>query len=640
MKEKRDIIRPVILKVGVALALSFAGFLYSRFKNKRPKLSQPPHSPFPSDQAGKALVEGRTPMEKTPPISRSGDSVSVDIHEDTFRPRVAINNITVVDSPNNRNNDDIDGYLLPELNDVVKEFGTSPTNASICLKKELETSMSDLETCQAFRSKEKEEYEQEIRHLKDIVGDLQEREKSLEFQLLEFYGLKEQETALLELHNRLELSNMEVKLLTLKMESLQAENHKLHEQVAGQEKLASELDTARAKIKLLRKMFRSEAEKNRQQILTLRDKVIRLQEQEASGVGSDMQQTLQEQEAAGVGSDMQQKLQKLKKLEAQVEDLSKTNLKLQHENSELVRKCESKQVLANSVLEDPETEALRKLTNQLREENEELEKKVDRLQADRCTDVEELVYLRWINACLRYELRNFKPGNGKTVAKDLSRSLSPESEAKAKQLILEYAYNEGTEEKGVNIMDFDSDRWSSSHHSYVVDSGDIEEPPKENNNSSKAKFFKKLRKLIRGKEAQFHHQNQGSSADRTPVTEDFDSWGVNSGISTATDAGKSLSPESYGVSFRRSADIPRLKIGRRYSDIGLIHDQKRAFSARMTSPFTSPENQVEQGWYAREKSELKKFAEVLKGSESKTSKSHRKSTSLGSLMGVKSSTSE
>ncbi|WCJ39681.1 actin binding protein family [Euphorbia peplus] len=620
MKEKRDIIRPVIIKVGVALALSFAGFLYSRFRNKRPKFRQLPNPrpQCPSGHAGKAVIEGRTAMDNTS-ISGSRDSVSVDIHEDTFRPRVAVDN-------------------------SISEFGTSPTNNTlISLKNQLETSRSDFETLQAFRSKEKEDYEQEIRHLRSVIENLQEREKSLEFQLLEFYGLKEQETALLELHNRLELSNMEVKLFTLKMESLQAENHRMQDQVADQEKMASELDAARAKIKLLRKMLRSESEQNRQQILTLRERVIRLQEQEASGIGSDMQLTLE----------------KLKNLEAQVDDLTKTNIKLQQENSELARKCESTQVLANSVLEDQETEALRKLTNRLREENEELEKKAEQLQADRCTDVEELVYLRWINACLRYELRNFKPGHGKTVAKDLSRSLSPDSEAKAKELILEYAYNEGTEEKGANIMDYDSDMWSSSRNSYVVDSGDIDEPAKDNN-SSKVKFFNKLRRLIRGKEAHFHHPNHGLSADRTPVTEDFDSWGISSGVSTATDAasetpfnkGKILSPDSCAVSFRRSMDTPRLKnpkmhemkdleIGRRYSDIGLLYDDhKRTFSARITGHFMSPESQVDHGFYESEKSELRKFAEVLKDSESTTRKSHRKSTSMGSVLGVRSSPSE
>ena len=41
MKEKSDI-KPLILKFGMALALSFAGFIYSRLRTRRIKPSLPP----------------------------------------------------------------------------------------------------------------------------------------------------------------------------------------------------------------------------------------------------------------------------------------------------------------------------------------------------------------------------------------------------------------------------------------------------------------------------------------------------------------------------------------------------------------------------------------------------------------------
>lgn len=40
-REKRDI-KPLLLKFGMALALSFAGFLYSRLRTRRIKPSPPP----------------------------------------------------------------------------------------------------------------------------------------------------------------------------------------------------------------------------------------------------------------------------------------------------------------------------------------------------------------------------------------------------------------------------------------------------------------------------------------------------------------------------------------------------------------------------------------------------------------------
>jgi len=78
----------------------------------------------------------------------------------------------------------------------------------------------------------------------------------------------------------------------------------------------------------------------------------------------------------------------------------------------------------------------------LRHVNEDLLKQVEGLQINRFSEVEELVYLRWVNACLRYELKNYQAPPGKLSSRDLNTSLSPKSLEKAKQLMLEYAGSE------------------------------------------------------------------------------------------------------------------------------------------------------------------------------------------------------
>ena len=84
----------------------------------------------------------------------------------------------------------------------------------------------------------------------------------------------------------------------------------------------------------------------------------------------------------------------------------------------------------------------REEVNNLRHTNDDLLKQVEGLQMNRFSEVEELVYLRWVNACLRYELRNYQTPGGKVTARDLSKSLSPRSQERAKQLMLEYAGSE------------------------------------------------------------------------------------------------------------------------------------------------------------------------------------------------------
>lgn len=243
-------------------------------------------------------------------------------------------------SPSCRSSADNDGFLLPEFNDIVKQLDFVAANAGISPKKDVETPSSNTETPKVFRSAEKDEYEEEIRHLRNMVRMLQERERNLEVQLLEYYGLKEQETAVMELQNRLKINNMEAKLFTLKIESLQAENQRLKARVADHVKVLSELEAARAKIRMLKKKLRFEAEQNREQILALQQRVAKLQDQEYKAAPND--------------SNTKLNMQRLKELEVEAEELRKSNMRLHIENSKLSRSLESTQILANSVLEDPE----------------------------------------------------------------------------------------------------------------------------------------------------------------------------------------------------------------------------------------------------------------------------------------------
>jgi hypothetical protein len=136
--------------------------------------------------------------------------------------------------------------------------------------------------------------------------------------------------------------------------------------------------------------------------------------------------------------------------------------------------------------------------DRLRQENEKLAKEAEQLQSDRFADVEELVYLKWINACLRHELRN-KDTPWKSVAQDLSKTLSPKSEQKAKQLIMEYA-NAGAEESYSGHIEFGSECSSSRVSSGDPDEISIDIPSMtKQKNPKKNKFFSKLQKLVLGK---------------------------------------------------------------------------------------------------------------------------------------------
>lgn len=597
-REKREI-KSLLVKFGAALAISLAGFLYSRFRNT-------PRSPG----RGKK-IESRGISQHVGDSHASSSLSTRTLEEEAYTEKTIIDESKPGLSPRSRYNGNEDGVLLPDFNDLVKEFDLVATSAGYSLKNAIEPPATDSSIPKALASNEKSDYEQEIRYLRNMVRILEERERYLEVRLVEYYGLKEQETAVIELQNRLKKNNMEAKLLTFKIESLQADNQKLEAELADQQKIVAELTAARSKVRLLKKKLRSEAQENKEQILSLQKRVARLHDQELMDAATD--------------EEVKKRFERLKDLEVEAEELRKSNMILQIENSELARRLESTQILATSILEDPEREVLREESNHLKDLNQELKKEIERLQADRCADAEELVYVRWINACLRYELRNYQPDSGKTVARDLSKTLSPKSEEKAKQLILEYAQTEGLDEKGLNLMNFDSDQWSSSQTSFT-DSGDLYESSVDNssatktnttnttNTSSRKKFLYKLRRLIQGKHK--HQHNQNSPAQKSGSSEDWDSPGcsLSTGVEAITELQTDTAAHQRQLTSRHSLDIQQLR-SLKFVDVGDVEPVRRNSDVgREGSNDLSAENQLEPDTDSAGKSDLIKFAEALKGS--------------------------
>ncbi|KAI7744067.1 hypothetical protein M8C21_006692 [Ambrosia artemisiifolia] len=271
----------------------------------------------------------------------------------------------------------------------------------------------------------------ELERLRNLVKELEEREVKLEGELLEYYGLKEQESDVVELQRQVKIKTVEIDMLNKTISSLQTERKKLQEEVLQAASYKKELDSARNKIKELQRQFQLEANQTKGQLLLLKQQVGILQTKEKDAVKKDL--------------DIDKKLKTLKELEVDVVELKRKNRELQHEKRELVIKLDAAEARIATLSSTTETEMVanvREEVNKLKHTNEDLLKQVEGLQMNRFSEVEELVYLRWVNACLRFELRNYETPAGKTSARDLNKNLSPRSQEKAKQLMLEYAGSE------------------------------------------------------------------------------------------------------------------------------------------------------------------------------------------------------
>ncbi|CAN4089045.1 unnamed protein product [Withania somnifera] len=603
VRDNRSIIRTVVLKTGVVLALSLGGIIYTIFRTNRIKSSKSNSSPLlqhtNDDHASHATLS---------PSSRKSVSTASEKHEDFHTSKHIIENSAGVPSNSGIFNRERDGLFMQEFNELVKELKLSTS------KRDTETVTQYEDSPREHRIVEKVNHEQEIKSLKNTVKALEERERTLEIQLLEYYGLKEQETAIMELQNQLKINNVEAKIFGLKIESLIADKMSLEAKVADYAKVVSELEAAKVKIKQLKKKVRSEADISKERILALQEKVMKLHDQEKKTVEAE--------------SDVQLKLRKLKDLENQADELNKSNQNLRKENADLARRLESVQIIASSVLENEETEALKAETLQLRKKNEDLEKDVERLQADCCKDAEELVYLRWINACLRHELRNYHPVAGKTIARDLSKTLSPKSEEKAKQLILEYANKEESpREKEINVSDLDSE-WSSSQTSFLTDSVEFDDTSTDNSSphksqtSRKKKVFSRILSLVRGKGRQL---SRSSSMEMVHTLDDnvsrhssyspkYSSSGLDSG-GNGLNIRSTMSSEDSSKLF---LDLHSVFQGTRRGKLG--ENNNYLMNSRQNRDDSPQENRSKA---EPEKTESVKYAQVLKASRSTTGSCRR-----------------
>lgn len=186
----------------------------------------------------------------------------------------------------------------------------------------------------AIESEEKVEMEKEIAYLRNLVEALKERERSLEMQMIEYYGLKEQLDSFRELENRLKVNAMESKLLNLKLESLRADNQKLQAQLSDYPRAVSELEAAREEIKRLKSKLKLDGELTKEKLAELHRRITDMVDRERMR-GED-------------GIEVEKKLKRLKELEDESAVLRDVNARLAEENLKFVQMLEAAKMAASS----------------------------------------------------------------------------------------------------------------------------------------------------------------------------------------------------------------------------------------------------------------------------------------------------
>lgn len=464
----------MIVRLGFLVAASIAAYTVRQINVKTPK---PPNSVAKASENGEA--SSGQPWEEENDEENYGLEKVVD-EEEEEKEEVKLISGLIYTAPSNAS--DIEDEMFPEFESLLSGEIDFPLPRD---KYEMETS-SKAERDRMFES-EMANNASELERLRWLVRELEEREVKLEGELLEYYGLKEQESNVVELQRQLKIKTVEIDMLKISINSLQAERKKLQEEVSQGASARKELEVARNKIKELQRQIQLEANQTKGQLLLLKQQVSGLQ--------------AKEEEAFRKDTDIEKKLKALKELEVEVMELKRKNKELQHEKRELVIKLDAAEARITSLSNMTENEMVanaREEVNNLRHTNEDLQKQVEGLQMNRFSEVEELVYLRWVNACLRYELRNYQTPQGKISARDLNKNLSPKSQEKAKQLMLEYAGSE----RGQGDTDLESNfSHPSSPGSEDFDNTSIDSSMSRYSSfSKKPSLMQKLRKWGRSKD--------------------------------------------------------------------------------------------------------------------------------------------
>lgn len=464
----------MIVRLGFLVAASIAAYTVKQINVKTSKL---PASVTKASENGEASPEQR--WEEENDEENYGIKMVVDEGEEE---KEEVKLISGVINPAPSNTSDIEDDILPEFESLLSGEIDFPLPGD---KYEM-ASDSKMQRDRTYES-EMANNASELERLRSLVRELEEREVKLEGELLEYYGLKEQESNIAELQRQLKIRTVEIDMLKITINSLQAERKKLKDEVLLGATARKDLEVARNKIKELQRQIQLEANQTKGQLLLLKQQVSGLQ--------------AKEEEAFRKDSDVEKKLKVLKELEVEVMELKRKNKELQHEKRELIIKldaAEARIAALSNMTENEMVAKAREEVSDLRHTNEDLLKQVEGLQMNRFSEVEELVYLRWVNACLRFELRNYQTPAGKISARDLSKSLSPRSQEKAKQLMVEYAGSE----RGQGDTDLESNfSHPSSPGSEDFDNTSIDSSiSRYSNLSKKPSLIQKLKKWGKSKD--------------------------------------------------------------------------------------------------------------------------------------------
>eukprot|EP00250_Pteridium_aquilinum_P014712 c22153_g2_i1 orf=63-3140(-) len=187
----------------------------------------------------------------------------------------------------------------------------------------------------------------------------------------------------------------ETKELCTRIMNLQCDIDEMLLELSKTSDLEEELATTKERIKMLQEEIKDDAGFTKAQLLLLKQQFGGLEEIKVASTRKEFE--------------YHKVLQISSAVEAEVAELKNGNRELLKHTQELSKKLQSvlKKAEKITLVTKDDVLASEAEVSKLRSTNMELQKTVESLQISRFNEVEEVVYLRWVNACLRHDLDTY-----------------------------------------------------------------------------------------------------------------------------------------------------------------------------------------------------------------------------------------
>ncbi|XP_044466162.1 protein CHUP1, chloroplastic-like isoform X2 [Mangifera indica] len=308
------------------------------------------------------------------------------------------------------------------------------------------------------KAEKEEEVERVIWKVKThiLMKELEKRKMVLERKSLELYGLKEQQAYIAQMQGQLEDKMTEINMLGGTANTLCSEIKNLREEMKQNILPKLQLEGDKKMVEDFEKKMNVNASQMKPQLVMLEEQVSEFQCNNGNHKNKDI---------------IAKKLKAAKRTKLEYVEMQRINKELELEKRELTIKLVGAQARITSLSNMTQEKILGKIEEEvriLRHNNEDLSKEVEKLQRNKFNMVEELVYQKWLNACLRFETQQHQTASRRASC-DLNTYATHKAEKEAKQLVLDLSF------------DMSSSPTSSSNESNEIDSSTSTKSPSSSN---------------------------------------------------------------------------------------------------------------------------------------------------------------